>query len=195
MAMKKLWDLTISLLSNPLFVNAGILAVSVVSLGAALTAEHAFGLLPCVLCIWQRIPFMITTVLGLAGLALSFRYPLKASIMVALSGLAFFVNSLIAFYHTGVELHWWVSSIEGCMTPDLGDSPEDLLAAIESAPVDVYCDVIPWVDPIFGLSMANWNTMMCLGLAIGCALCFFLIRNKNRIDHEHAQRVGLSWKY
>ncbi len=192
--MKRIWNLVTDLLSRPAFVSAGIFGVSVFSLAAALTAEYAFGLLPCVLCVYQRVPFVITAILGAIAFALSFRQPGKAAVLIALSGAAFLANSLIAFYHTGVELHWWTSSIEGCSSPSLAGGTAEILARIEAAPV-VYCDVIPWADPVFGLSMANYNAMMCLGLAIGCAFCFYLIRNKNRVHHEQAQRVGLSWKY
>lgn len=173
--MTKLCTLIGKLLSCPVFVNAGIIGVSVFSLAAAFTAQYGFGLEPCILCLIQRGPFVAAALLGAAGLFLALRGGEKASaILIAVSGVTFLVNSAVAFYHTGVERHWWRSVLEGCSVPDLGTTPEDLLKAIQSAPV-ARCDEIPWADPWLGLSMANYNVLMCLGLAAGCALCSVLI--------------------
>tara|TARA_R110001592_G_scaffold31482_1_gene110940 strand:+ start:12816 stop:13337 length:522 start_codon:yes stop_codon:yes gene_type:complete len=159
-------------LSCAYFVCAGIVFVSAFSLGSALTAQYAFGLLPCNLCILQRWPYGIAIVLGLIGLVFVKKSVRVSAVMVALAGLTFLANAVIAFYHTGVERHWWKSFLEGCNVPDLFGG--DLLTKIQSAPV-VRCDEIPWADPILGLSMANYNVMLCLGLAVGCALCAVLI--------------------
>jgi disulfide bond formation protein DsbB len=37
----------------------GIVAVSVLSLGVAFVGEHAFGIQPCILCLYQRIPYIV----------------------------------------------------------------------------------------------------------------------------------------
>lgn len=176
--MNNLVNFALKLLSCAVFVNAGIIGVSLFSLGAAFTAQYAYGLEPCILCVIQRWPFGIAAALGAAGLyfALSRKERMSAA-LVAMSGVTFLVNAVIAFYHTGVEQHWWPSHLEGCAVPDLGATPADLLKAIESAPV-VRCDVIPWADPFLGLSMANYNAAMCLGLAIGCFVCVRLILNR-----------------
>lgn len=175
--MEKIKNLILQLLSSPYFVNGGILAVSVISLAMALTAEHVFGLAPCILCIYQRVPFVITSVLALAGLGLSFKKPLYTAIPIALSAFAFLVNSGLAFYHSGVELKWWISVFDGCHVSAIAGSSENLLKAIQSAAA-VPCDEIPWIDPVIGLSMANYNTVMCFCLAIGCGFCSYLIYKK-----------------
>ncbi len=172
--MNKLFALVLKLLSCPAFVCAGILAVSVISLAGALVAEHVFGLAPCILCIYQRVPFVIAIVLSAAGLALAWSRPRVSGYFVAACSPVFLVNSAIAFYHTGVELRWWKSALEGCDVPDLSKAGDDILAFIKSND-HVPCDVIPWADPILGLSMANYNVMLCLGMALGCALCAWLI--------------------
>lgn len=194
--MRKIIDTVIWLLHSPVFVCSGIVGISLFSLAAALTAQYAFGLLPCILCIYQRVPFVIASVLGLIGFGLSFKKPKFVPFIVMLCAVVFMANSFIAFYHTGVELHWWTSSIDGCSSPDFSaEEPVDLLSAIESTPA-VYCDVIPWADPVLNLSMANYNTIMCFGLAIGCVLCFFLIRRNNkRKEYENTHGNRLAWRY
>lgn len=95
---------------------------------------------------------------------------------MALIGLTFSANAVIAAYHTGVERKWWKSFLEGCSTPDLSGSIDDLMARIQAAPVTT-CDAIPWVDPILGLSMANYNVLFCAALA-AIAFCCAAQRQK-----------------
>ncbi|MCB9979366.1 MAG: disulfide bond formation protein B [Rhodospirillales bacterium] len=163
-------------LSCPFFVSAGIAGISVFSLLSAFTAQYAFGLEPCILCLYQRVPFVLTTIFGLAGLVLARKGRVGAvSGMVGLSAAAFAVNAGIAFYHSGVERHWWRSAFEACRIGDFSaDDAQGLLDKIMKMP-SVPCDSIPWADPVLGLSMANYNAMMCAGLALGCALCAWLI--------------------
>lgn len=135
--------------------------LSVAALAMAYTAQYGFGLQPCVLCLYQRVPFALIIGLGLLGYALN-KQPRAFLGLIAAAALA---NALIAFYHTGVERRWWRSFIEGCSTPDLSGSIDDLMARIEAAPV-IACDSIPWADPVLGLSMANYNVIFCLALAV-----------------------------
>src|SRR5690606_22429449 len=97
--------------------------------------------------------------------------------IIGLCGLTFLINSAIAFYHSGVEQKWWRSAVEGCAVPRLGDNPQSLLENILSAPT-ARCDEIPWADPILGLSMANYNVVLCLGMAALCLISALLIRHK-----------------
>lgn len=175
--MKKLFELGLTLLSCHVAVLSLIALVSAFSLAAAYIAEFGFGLEPCILCLYQRIPFAIALILAVAGLAL-FRMPLVGHVAIGLSGLAFLINSAIAFYHTGVEQLWWDSGVEGCLV-DFGEGGEngDLLAAILKTP-SVPCNVIPWEDPVLGLSMANYNVVLGLGMFALCSLSLFLIRQR-----------------
>ena len=151
------------LLSNQKLVTFGLVFICAAALGMALIAEYVFGLAPCNLCIIQRWPYGIVIGLGLLGFLLSCRYSRGVVVTLILSGLALLFNSVTAFYHSGVELKWWPSFLEGCSVPEL--DPNDILASIEAAPL-VRCDEIPWADPILGLSMANYNVVFCLGLAV-----------------------------
>ena len=168
-----------SYLSCPIFMCGAIFCVSIFSLGTALIAEHVYNLDPCILCIYQRIPFAIAALLSLLGLILSYspdRMKMVAG-LIFLSALCFLADSIIAAYHTGVERHWWASFLEGC-TVDFGDS-NDLLAMIENTQA-VRCDEIPWADPFIGLSMANYNAVMSFGLFVFCMVSsIFTARRAN----------------
>ena len=149
------------LIPAPLFA-AQMALLSMACLGFALIGQYGFNLHPCELCIYQRIPFGIVIALGLIGLAL----PRTAMAQTVLIGLAFTVNAGIAMFHSGVERKWW-EGLKGCSTPDMSGSIEDLMARIQSAAV-TRCDEIPW--SLFGLSMANYNVIVCGGLAALCAI-------------------------
>ena len=152
----------------------GIALVSAGALTAALTAQYVFGLEPCILCLYQRAPFVIALVLAVIGLAF-FRQ--KSAPVVALCALAFAANAVIAFYHVGVEQHWWKSFLEGCAVPDLGSDPAALLDNIMNAPA-VRCDEIAWKDPVFGQSMAFYNVILCAGLALTFGISAYWIKQR-----------------
>jgi disulfide bond formation protein DsbB len=167
----------LKLLSCPVAVLAGITAISVFSLLAALGSEVFLGLEPCILCVYQRFPYLAVIVFGTIGLAFRNR-PKLPNLMIGLSGITFLVNSGIAFYHTGVEQKWWKSAVEGCAVPRFDDGePQSILENILSAPT-ANCAEIPWQDPILGLSMANYNVLLCFGLFAICAFSFVRLKTR-----------------
>jgi disulfide bond formation protein DsbB len=140
--------------------------LSAVILGAALLSQFAGGLQPCVLCVYQRWPYVATILLGLAGFALARRHPGAARAALGLAGLVFFVGGGIAGFHVGVEQGWWQGT-SGCGAPTGGAMTlEDLRAQVLAAPV-VRCDEVPW--SLLGISMAGYNFIISLALA-GAAL-------------------------
>lgn len=162
------------MMSNPAAVCAAIMAVSCGSLAFALLMEYVFGLEPCILCIYQRWPFLMTAFLALIGLLLSLKNIPKASaFMVFLCAPIYLAGAVIAVYHSGVERHWWTSFMEGCAV-NFAQSG-DLLAQIEASKA-VRCDQIPW--SFLGLSMANWNIPLSAGLAVFCLVASILIARR-----------------
>lgn len=156
------------LIPAPLFcLQMALLAAA--CLGFALVGQYGFDLHPCELCIYQRIPFGIVIALGVIG-ALA---PRVAIPQTALIGITFAINAGIAAFHSGVERKWW-EGLKGCSTPDMSGTIEELLARIQSTAV-TRCDEIPW--SLFGLSMANYNVLVCAGLA---GLCLIYLVAKSR---------------
>lgn len=172
--MKSFKEFIIKELSCPLMMCGSIALLSFAAIAIALTSEVALGLEPCILCIYQRIPFAAGFIFGLIGLIFRKRAAV-AKIAIALSGIGFLINSAIALYHSGVELKWWRSAVEGCVVPGFGTEPQSILENILSAP-SARCDEIPWADPLLGLSMANYNVALCFGLAVLCAISLWLTR-------------------
>ena len=170
--------LALKLLSCPVVVLTGMTAISVFALLAALGSEVFLGLEPCILCVYQRFPYLAVIIFGIIGLSMRKR-KIIAQTTIGLSGLAFLINSAIAFYHTGVEQKWWKSAVEGCTVPDFGNEPQSILENIMSAPT-ADCAEIPWQDPIIGLSMANYNILLCFGLFCVCAVSLALLRHTKK---------------
>ncbi len=165
------------ILSNSCVVFFGLAIIAAMSLGAGFIAQYQFGLQPCILCLYQRWPFAVVILLCAVGIWMGGRHKMAAPIFMGLISLTFFTNAIIAFYHTGVERHWWKSFLEGCAVPDMTGDITEVLARIAQTPA-VRCDEIPWVDPIIGLSMANYNVALCLGLGVLSLISAVLIRRR-----------------
>ena len=170
------------LLTCPVTMFGGIAAVSLFSLSAALYSEVALGLEPCILCIYQRIPFVIGAVLGLLGLTLRNK-PQIADALLGVLAVNFMTNSGIATYHTGVEQKWWASKVEGCAVSFSDEGTQSILENILSAPTG-NCAEIPWQDPILGLSMANYNIALCFGIFAACLLSILLRNSQQNVQLE-----------
>ena len=144
----------------------GILAVSATALANAYIAEYGFGLEPCILCLYQRVPYAVAGVLGLAALT-SPRARVRA---VAVAGGVFLVGAVLAFYHVGVEQHWWASVAACGGAGDVGgpatvDELRQMLT--RESPVKA-CDEVDWT--LFGLSMATYNVGVSLALGTASLL-------------------------
>jgi disulfide bond formation protein DsbB len=142
-----------------------IVFASAVALAVALTSQYAFGLAPCVLCLYQRIPYAIAIVFGLLALPFG-KGPIRPMLLV-LVALAFAVNAGIALFHAGVEWHWW-AGLSGCTGGTaLPTNTQDLFAAM-STPAPARCDEAAWT--LFGLSMAGYNVFASAFLSIVAAI-------------------------
>ncbi len=143
----------------------GIFAVSATALANAYIAEYAFGLEPCILCLYQRVPYAVAGVLGVVAL-MSPRVRVRA---VAAAGVVFLIGAAIAFYHVGVEQHWWASvaacGAGGGAPGDIGGpaTVDELRQMLTRAKPVKACDEVDWT--LFGLSMATYNVALSLALA------------------------------
>ena len=123
----------------------------------ALGFQYIGGLAPCHLCYLQRYPHAAAIVIG--GLAAV----LGTRILGWLGAAAVLTSAGIGIYHTGVERGWW----EGPTTCTSGNAavltPDELFEQIMNAPL-IRCDEVAW--SMLGLSMASWNAVISVGLAL-----------------------------
>ena len=183
----KLIALIKTIISTPTIIFSLLAFICFSALAAAFTSEAFLGLEPCVLCIYQRYPFALGIIIGLAGLAMRNKLN-KLRVLLGLGAINFLANSGIALYHTGVEQKWWASAVDGCSVPLFFDdtSEQSILENLLSAPMGS-CSEIPWQDPVLGLSMANYNVILCLGLCVFCALSAVMIKSHQEPSKNQEQ--------
>lgn len=128
-----------------------ILLASAGSLSMALSAQFFFGVTPCILCLYQRIPFALTALLAILALRPKVSSPLIPLLVLA-SGLIYLGGASVAIYHVGVEQHWWVSGCTGSLVESV--SLDQLRASLMQKP-EKPCDELDWT--LFGISMATYN--------------------------------------
>lgn len=140
--------------------RGGLVVVAVVgiaSLAVAFVAQYVFGVQPCVLCLWQRLPYALCVAVGLAG-APPFLRRWRGALLL-LCALLLLIEVGIAFFHVGVEQHWWLGTAECSLQPTAAMDSGSLREALLATPV-VRCDEVTWT--FLGLSMASWNVPFAL---------------------------------
>lgn len=152
----------------------GFLGASLAMLATAYGFEYLGGLKPCVLCLYQRVPYGLAAGIALGGFF--FAPHRKTAIwLLLLLALVFFANGVLAFYHVGVEQGWFVGT-EACG----GVVPSDSLAALRESLLNTSparCNEIAW--SLFGISMAGYNFMASIGLtAAAVAMTRFFAKSK-----------------
>jgi len=140
------------------------------SLAIAFASQYWGGLQPCVLCWYQRYPYMAVAVLGILGVIAAGR-PGLLRLILLLAALAFFVDAGIAAFHVGVEQHWWAGTNECGSVLGANLTAEQLL----NQPL-VRCDEIAWQK--FGISMAGYNFLYAA--LCGLATLWFATRKRPR---------------
>lgn len=151
------------------FLAAGI---GIATFAAALAFQYIGGLHPCQLCISQRWALGV----GIGGALLAGMTQGTARLVFGLIAVGgFLAEAGLAFYHTGVERHWWQGpqSCSGGGTLPTAFDPT-ALAAGASGKAPAACNEIPW--DLFGLSMANYNVAIA---ALMAALCVMALRAKS----------------
>jgi disulfide bond formation protein DsbB len=142
---------------------------------AMLATAHAFetfgGLAPCLLCLKQREVYWWA-----AGLALGFMVlvrmpggPRWRELTCWVLGAVFLVGMGFAIYHAGAEWKFWPGPA-ACSGGAKSVSAADLQAFLNNTTKlkRPSCEDAAWV--FAGLSMAGWNAVASLMLAIGSVL-------------------------
>jgi disulfide bond formation protein DsbB len=125
---------------------------------------QAFGYQPCDLCLEQRTAYYVGIPLAVVAAFVAARLPrLVAILFLAALALIFVANMGLAIYHSGVEWKFWQGPT-ACTGPvDAGPlKAGDLLSQLKTIKV-VRCDEVQ--IRILGLSLANFNVLICAALA------------------------------
>ena len=117
-----------------------------------------FGYAPCELCLKQRWAYYLAIPLALLVALLAPRNPSLARAGLALLAVVWLGSMVFGIYHSGVEWKWWPGPATCTAQAGFSGGLPDL-----SKPA-VLCDA-PAIR-IFGLSLAGWNAVISLGLAL-----------------------------
>lgn len=164
-------DGTRLLLAALMLIGAGALAV-------ALIGEHVFRIEPCVLCLYQRLPYVIVALVAAAGLALPLSPKMRGRAIV-LCALVLAAGAALAFYSVGVEEQWWagVAGCEGTIpTIATGQTLQDLLR--QSAGGLRACDENVW--RLFGISLAGYNVVIQAAVALASLVGLRRLRSRRQ---------------
>ncbi|PPR46713.1 MAG: Disulfide bond formation protein B [Alphaproteobacteria bacterium MarineAlpha5_Bin9] len=161
---------------NKLYQN-WIIIILFISSGAiitALIAEHFFNKYPCQLCIYQRYPYYLMIMLSLFYFVRNFSLILYSII----STLSFFVGSIFALWHVGVEKNI-LPGLSGCtISLNSSESLGDLKNKILSQPI-TNCEDVIWT--FFGFSAASVNSILYICLFILSTIyCYKKLNEKQK---------------
>ena len=155
------------------------LALAIISIASAWFIQLVLGVLPCPLCLEQRLPYYAG--IPMSGLLFVLlrdgrRRLLIKPLLVLLIG-CFLFGSALGVYHAGVEWAFWAGPTEctGQLAPMAGAG--DLLAQLNTVKV-IRCDQVSF--RLFGQSLAVWNSVVTAGMASLLALALWA---EHRRDH------------
>ena len=149
-----------------------IFLFSIFALLAAYFIEYILGHQPCNLCLIERIPYILTIII----ISLIYIFKKNEKIYIILLSLIFVSETLISFYHFGIEQGF----IEESLICDLSNenkslTKEELLKELKEKTIS--CKDVTF--RILGLSLATINTIISLLFSI-ITLKIFLNYEKNK---------------
>lgn len=133
------------------------------SLVLAYISQYGFGLEPCILCLYQRIPHFVVAGLAIIMMCLNRFFKLRMALML-LSSISLLTGAGIAFYHAGVEKGVFVMEQECGQTSEAEDMSYNELESFLLQSPHVPCDKPQFV--FLGLSMAMWNMLFSAFIGI-----------------------------
>ena len=129
------------------------------SLIAAFVIEYGLGHEPCKLCIYQRIPYIVSIFFIIE--LIFFKKNEKTTLL--LLSLIFIISAILAFYHLGIEQGFFTESFV-CESGSFSETltKDQLLEQLKKNPIS--CKDVSFT--ILGLSLASINIIFSLVLSV-----------------------------
>jgi disulfide bond formation protein DsbB len=155
---------------EPQLTAAGIVAVvGALTIGGFFFFQYVMDLPPCPLCLEQRYAYYFCVPLAVL-LLLGVNYGGSNKVVIAgFAVIAAFMlwNAGLGAYHAGIEWKFWPGP-QDCSGPiDKFGAARDVLQQLQQHISLVRCDQA--AIRILGLSLAGWNVLVSLGLAVTAA--------------------------
>ena len=133
-----------------------IFTLSFFSLAAALYVEYILGFKPCLLCLYQRLPYIAALLIIL----IAFFYENKKIILIFLA-FTFMINIVLSGYHVSIEKEF-IEPIFSCTVKDTDAiEKEEILKSLNNIQPD--CKDVDF--SLFGISLATLNFINSFVLA------------------------------
>ena len=134
-----------------------IFTLSFFSLAAAFYIEYILGFKPCILCVYQRIPYAIAILISLTAFFISNR-----NILLIILALTFLASFLLSGYHVSIE-KGFIDPIFSCTGENIKAlEKEEILKSLNNIQPD--CKDVDF--SIFGVSLATLNFIISFVLTI-----------------------------
>lgn len=147
--------------TSPNTIPGFILLVTVAILSSAYSAQYIGGLRPCILCLYERIPWFVTGGLMLVTILMQFSGPMRRMILL-IASFAMLAGAALGGYHVGVEQGYFQPPTT-CSATSTPHSLEELRALLETT-MPPRCDEISW--SMFGISLAGYNAIASFAMAV-----------------------------
>ena len=134
-----------------------VFAISFFSLAAAIYIEYILGFKPCLLCVYQRIPYAIALLISLTAFFFG-----NKNISLIILGLTFLAGILLSGYHVSIE-KGFIEPIFSCTGENIKAlEKEEILKSLNNIQPD--CKDVDF--SIFGVSLATLNFIISFVLTI-----------------------------
>lgn len=150
-----------NILFSETFIPLTLFLASFTALISAYTAEYGFDLKPCMLCLYERIPYGLVLLISAIAVFYVGKKPKTAKILSMVCGLIMLFSFGLSAYHFGVEQRIFDD-------PSVCSAGEIEAGDIEALRASIFDrETIPCSEPAFeflGVSMAGWNGLYSMGL-------------------------------
>ena len=146
-----------------------ISAISIFTLLSAVYIEYILGVKPCILCMYQRVPYIIAIFLCFFGY-----YNIKNKLWIYLLVITFLISAILSGYHVGIENNVF-NEFSGCTSNNSNIvNKDELLKALKETQPN--CKDVTF--KLLGFSLATINLFLSIIIII---LSIKIIKNeKNR---------------
>lgn len=147
-----------------------LLLFAIIVIIVAMLFQYMFGILPCRMCYYQRIPYYIIIILGLINILVKrdgYRELYMYSCLIL-----FVLNSVLSFYHMGIE-YGYFNNIFNCVSEKNNYHSIAELKSSLVGTINVPCEVVGFK---FILSLSGWNFFISLLLGFFTFYYILIVR-------------------
>ena len=143
-----------------------VFLISLIALISAYFIEYILGHQPCILCLYERIPFFLALLIVL----INYKYDKFEKYLILLLSIIFLIATILSLYHLGIEQGFIQESLlcnleKGANILD----KDEILKQLQQKSIS--CKDVTF--KIFGLSLTSYNIIISLLLTIGLTKIYF----------------------